>query len=217
MSRGLISRNTMLFVAVGLSAGAIGPSVLASQAPGAAASCGPSTNSRTLASSRTVRIFGTTSQAESKVYACSKPSGKAWRLGPHPVKGWGASMPGPFAIQGKWAAGIERRQVGRDTTEIFSSARNASSGKARPHCLIGGADRPGQLPKTQKAFVTPSGTVVWVASIRAGDASVQIRACEGTTSRMVAEGDGIDPNSAFLEDYRLSWKDDSGEHFETLH
>ena len=216
MSRVLIPRYTMLFVAVGLSAGSIGLSLLASQAPGAAASCGPSTNSRTLASSRSVRIFGTTSPTESKVYACSKPSGKAWRLGPHPVKGWMASMPGPFAIQGKWAAGIERRQVGRDTTEVFSSARNASSGKARPHCLIGGADRPEQLPKFHKAFVTPSGTVVWVASIRIGNAGVQIGVCEGTTSRVVAE-DGVDPNSASLKDYRLSWKDGSGEHSETLH
>jgi len=221
MSRGPIPRYTMLFVAAGLSVGAIGLSLLVPQAPSATASCGPSTNSRTLASSRFVRIFGTTSrttsQRESKVYACSKPSGKAWSLGPHPVKSWMASMSGPFAIQGKWAAGIERRQVGRDTTEIFSSARNASSGKARPHCLIGGADRPEQLPKIHKAFITPSGTVVWVASIRIGNAGVQIGACEGATSRVVTEDDGIDPNSASLKDYRLSWKDGAGEHSETLH
>jgi hypothetical protein len=215
MSRGLISRYTMLFVAGGLSV-VIGLSLLASQAPGAAVSCGPSSNSRTLDSSRLVRIFGTNPPAESKVYACLKPSGKAWSLGPHPVKGWMASMPGPFAIQGKWSAGIERRQVGRDTTEVFSSARNAGSGKARTHCLIGGADRPEQLPKIQKAFVTPSGSVVWVASIRIGNAGSQIGACEGTNSRVIAEGDGIDTSSVSLKDYRLSWEDGSGAHSEML-
>ncbi len=218
MSRGLETRHRGLLLVIGLTAVAIFLSSLVSRAPGASNSCSPSAGSRTLASTSSVRIYmPKSSNSGSKVYACIRPSGRAWVLGPHPVKGWMASMPGPFPIQGKWAAGFERRQVGRDTTELLSTARNAGSGKSRARCLVGGADRPEQLPKIQKAFVTPSGTVVWVALIRLGKAGTQIGTCEGSSSRVIVDGDGIDTKSVSLTAFLLRWKDASGEHSETLH
>lgn len=201
-------------VAVVLALGAVNLIDLA-PAP-AASSCG-SSGAKTLAASPKVRVYQALSTAEgdSPVYACLKATGKSWLLGPHAVRGWMASMPGPFAIHVKWVAGIEHRQVGQDTGVLYSSARNVGSGKSKPHCLLGGADRPGQLPKIRRVFLTPSGTLVWVALIPT-QSTTQIGACEGVNSRVVAEGGEIDAGSVSLRGFRLSWSDQSGKHSVTL-
>lgn len=121
-------------------------------------------------------------------------------------------MPGPFAIQADWAGGVEQRLVGQDTSGLFSSVRNVRTGGSRKHCLMGGADRPGQLPTVQQDFITNTGILAWVLTLHFGGATMQIGACEGASSRVIAEGKEIDTQSVRVHGSKLSWRDGQGEH-----
>jgi len=185
-----------------------------------AASSAPPCNSskaRTLASSGQIRIFRFPAQGkQGPVFTCRRPDGKSWRLGPSPEKGWSAAVPGPFAIKNQWAGGVERRQVGQDTVELFSAARNAISGGSRAHCLIGGADRPEQLPDVLRLFSAPDGSIVWVVQARHGTATNQIAVCEDSGTKVIAEGPGVQAQSVTLTNFVLTWHDETGKHSLTL-
>lgn len=167
----------------------------------------------TLTASSTVRIFRQT-DGSGRVSVCrTASSGRSWSLGPQSIHGYSATMPGPFAISANWAGGFEQRQVGQDTTEFFSSAVNAANGKRRLHCLIGGADRPGQLPQTLRLLITRSGVMAWALKLRSGAAkTIQIGACESGKTQIVAEGSDIVGSSVKLHDFQLSWDDAEGSH-----
>src|ERR1700712_3416203 len=110
--------------------------------------CGPK-QAKTLRQNPDIRLFrGPASNDESPpVFGCLKPNGRSIRLGPLSAQGpiWASSMTDPYGLSRPWAAGVEVQLRGQDSVRIYLTSRDLRTG-ARRHCLIGGADRPGQLP-----------------------------------------------------------------------
>jgi hypothetical protein len=167
--------------------------------------CGPKLGS-TLIQDREIRLYSLRSEVK---YGCLRASGVSRSLGP--IRSgdgvWRASMPGPFAVNAPSVGGIEARVVGQDTVRLFTAARNVRSGKAT-HCLLGGADRPGQLPLVRRVMLDPEGSVIWVAIMRLGVAGPAIGVCESAGSpRILGMGSGIDVASVSLQGSTLTWLD----------
>lgn len=171
--------------------------------------CGPA-EATTLAANRQMRLYelaGSAKQASS-VYACSEAYERPRRLGPMRAAGnvWAASMPGPFALARLWAGGIEDRLTGQDTVRVYTAVRNIRTGKAR-HCSIGGADRPGQLPRVRRVFLTKNGSLAWAAIMKLGAQGPQIGVCESADPRILDSGYGIAIDSVSLRGSTLIWLD----------
>lgn len=171
-------------------------------------SCGPR-SAHTLLGSKTLRLYRSGSTASKTVlYVCSKDSDRRRKLGPvRPDKNvWSASIYDPFALAGNWAGAIESRLRGQDSVRVYSASRNVVTGDGR-HCYLGGADRPGQLPKVLETFLTPNGSLAWVAVLPIESDETQIGVCEAAGRRILDSGDGIETNSVVLTGTTLTWTD----------
>jgi hypothetical protein len=161
-----------------------------------------------MAAGRKIRLYEVTvssgQETDTWVYGCLKPSGHPFRLGPRHQDSWGVWMPGPFAISAPWAAGIEVRQTGLDTDRIFTASRNLRTGFGH-HCEVGGADRPGQMPRVRKILVARDGIVVWAAVMHLYPQGPEIGVCEADGPSVVDHGEGLELDSVALHGSTLSW------------
>ncbi len=141
-----ITRGLLMALSVSLFLGLLAQSFPASAV--ASAPCG-STGTTTLAANSQVRLYRGAGQSgqggTAPVFNCLKSSGKSRRLGPLQRFGKSASVRGPFAIKGTWAAVVEERKSGPDSAKVYVISQDARTGKAR-RCLAGSGDRPWPLP-----------------------------------------------------------------------
>lgn len=169
--------------------------------------CGPK-QAKTLRQNPDVRLFrGPASNDESPpVLGCLKPDGRSIRVGPLSAQGpiWASSMTDPYGLSRPWVAGVEVQLRGQDSVRIYSTSRNLRTGAGR-HCLIGGADRPGQLPRVRRLEMAANGTAVWAAVIRLGIKGPQIGACDAGGSRIIAAGSGIEIGSVEVRGTTVRW------------
>jgi hypothetical protein len=181
-----------------------------------ATSCG---QGKTLAASSELRLYSVASSAsgEVTVYVCSKRSGRYRHVGPvrRSKVTWSSSMPGPFSLAAPWGGGIEDRLVGQDTVRVYTAVRNVQTGESG-HCRLGGADRPGQLPRVRGIFLDKSGSLAWVVIMRQGVQGPQIGVCESGVPRIVDTGYGIDTASVSLHGSTLTWLDSGTRQSATL-
>lgn len=173
-------------------------------------SCGP-TEARTLSGSREIRVYeiaGNDPAGSPSIFGCIKPSGRPRRIGPVLGHAWSAAISGPFSFATPWVGAIELRQEGQDTARLYSASVSVESGAAS-RCLIGGGDRPGQLPRVRETFLTPAGRLAWVALMpdRGSGATLEIGACESSGPNILESGSGIEANSVALKGSTLSWSD----------
>jgi hypothetical protein len=164
-----------------------------------------------------IRLYKVAGNPRTKVFVCATPNGSPHLFGPHREAGsWSASMPGPFAIGYPWVGGIEQHQIGQDTLELVARGWRLDPSNRTPDCLVGGADRPGQLPQIKKFFVTSHGTIIWAAT-RESQSTNQLAICSGTKSRTLAQGGGLEIKSVQLErGHVLEWADEAGAHSTTI-
>jgi hypothetical protein len=170
--------------------------------------CGPA-KAKTLAKDYRIRVYaaGESGSADNAVYTCLNPSGPARRLGPIRPNGkfFAPSMPGPFGLAAPWAGGFEKRGVGRDGFYTYVAALNIRTA-VRRFCFVNAADRPHPLP--HELLINRSGVMAWaVTQPGSGGRTVEIGACEAAGRRTVAEGTGIEVESATLRGSTLSWMD----------
>lgn len=169
--------------------------------------CGPK-GAKTLQQDADIRLFrGRASNDDPPpVFGCLKPDGPPKRLGPLAPQGpiWASSLTGPFGLSHPWMAGVEVQLRGQDSVRIYATARNLRTGTGR-HCLVGGADRPGQLPKIHSLDLSSNGTAVWAAVIRLGIRGPQIGACDAGGSRVIAASPDIDLKSVEVKGATVRW------------
>jgi hypothetical protein len=173
-------------------------------------SCGP-TDARTLSGSQEIRVYemvGKDSASSPSIFGCIKPSGRPRRLGPVVGHTWSAALSGPFSFATPWVGAIELRQEGQDTARLYSAAMSVKAGAAS-RCLIGGGDRPGQLPRVRETLLTQAGRLAWVALIpgEGSGSTLEIGACESSGPNILDSGSGININSVALKGSTLSWSD----------
>jgi hypothetical protein len=168
--------------------------------------CGPQ-GTRSLALSGGMRIYEPKprSGASRKVLVCSPSSGRPVQLGRNLV---GA----PFAIGAPWAGAVESRSVGQDNAKVSVVGVNVNTSR-RVSCLIGGADRPGQLPKVEGLWAVSSGKLVVSATLRLGPVGPEIAVCStGDTLKVVAQGETIEPASVKVQGSVVSWTQQGQRH-----
>lgn len=166
-------------------------------------------NQKTLAQSPMVRLYEVHpgGREQGVVYGCLKPNGTPRRLSSDPEKDSFANFLGPFAFNGAWAGGVEHRVIGQDVGKLFTAARNMRTGRSDGHCLIGGADQPGQLPHVKKRFLTSAGSFVWAALIPVGaPPGPKIGICHRSRLQIVDEGEEVDLESVRLIGDTLHWR-----------
>lgn len=192
--------------------------VLTSDSHAAQAGCG-APSARTLAATKQMRLYESPSaSSEGTVYACLTASGRRQRLGPIHSGGevWSASVRGPFVLTAPWAGATESRVEGQDTVRVFSVARSVASGQGRS-CLLGDANRPGQLPDVKRALLDDHGTLVWVAILRTETPGPEIGACEPNGPVILDSGEGISISSVTLRGTRVSWTHSGVDHSADVH
>jgi hypothetical protein len=151
------------------------------------------------------------------VYGCLKSSGKSRRMGPIQRKGWSASMRGPFALKTTWAGAVENRRPGKDAARVYVTSLDIQTGKGR-HCLIGSADRSGQLPAVRLLLIDKAGALAWAAITPSptGRAPL-IGACDSQGNRVLDSGAGVEIKSVALRGSTLSWTNAGGPRSAQLH
>jgi hypothetical protein len=180
---------------------------MADGAPGKRApslSCGPA-RATTLASDAKLRVFKDSSSKSSAapVFECAKPSGKPRRLVPQPGSS-GVPISGKFAVSSPWAAAVESQLMGQDTVRIFVVARNVNTG-AWNRCLVGGADRPDQLPGVKRLAVSQDGAIAWGAVMRLPPARPEVGTCSDGSPHILEQGPGVEPGSVEVQGSSVIW------------
>jgi len=169
--------------------------------------CGPK-QAKTLRQDPDIRLFRAPASNDEPppVLGCLKPDGRSVRLGPLSAQGpiWASSMTDPYDLSRPWVSGVEVQLRGQDSVRIYSTSRDLRS-DARRHCLIGGADRPGQLPRVRRLEMARNGIAVWAAVIRLGIQGPQIGACDAGGSRIIAAGAGIEIDSVEVQGTTVRW------------
>lgn len=189
------------------------PAAVAAEKSSAACSA---TGTRTLAANPEVRLYREAPPpgqgATGPVYGCLKSSGKSRRIGPTQRRGWSASIGGPFALKGTWAAAIEDRQVGKDTTRVFVAVRDIrAQTRWGRRCLIGSADRPSQLPAVRLLLVNKDGALAWVAITPSPTGRAPLLGvCDAQGTRILDSGAGLEIESVELRGSTLSWMNAGG-------
>jgi hypothetical protein len=164
--------------------------------------CGP-VAAKTLVENDQLRIFERGKTESGVVYGCAKPSGRSWKLGPHPQRGWSATLRPPFAINGWWAGGIELRQVGQDTAQQLTTVRNLRTGERRPPCLIGYAGPGRARLRVRIALMSKAGAFIWAGS-RAGQER-QVAVCVGGHVEVLDQSEEINLGSLQLHRATITW------------
>jgi hypothetical protein len=151
------------------------------------------------------------------VYGCLKSSGKSRRMGPIQRKGWNTSMGSPFALKQTWAGAVEQRRPGQDATRVYVTSLDVRTGKGR-RCLIGSADRSGQLPSVRLLLIDNAGALAWAAITPSptGRAPL-IGACDSQGNRVLDSGAGVEIKSVELRGSTLSWTNAGGPRSAQLH
>lgn len=174
---------------------------------------------KTLAANPKVRIYRGAAQpgkgATGPVYGCLKASGKSRRVGPR--QGKGAVLRGPFALKAAWASAVEVRQPELDATHVYVTSRDIRTGKGR-RCLIGSADRSGQLPSVRLLLIDKAGALAWAAITPSptGHAPL-IGVCDSRGARILDSGAGVEIDSVELRGATLSWVNAGGPRSAQLH
>lgn len=194
-------------VAVAMSLAAFGLPARAGERSGTV-ECGPP-RAKTLQEDVNIRLYRGSAQhgdSEAPVFGCLGPKGPSRRLGPIPAKGpiWASSMSQPYGLSRPWVAGVEAQLRGQDSVRIYIAARNLRTGTTR-HCLVGGADRPGQLPRVRHLPIASNGTAVWAAVMHLGTKGPQIGACDASGSRVIAAGPDIEIDSVEVKGTTVRW------------
>lgn len=173
------------------------------EAPPSTPPCGPA-GAMTMSIDGGMRIFRRENPdgTSSATFACSRSSRGAVKLGRTNVRG-------PFAITPPWAAGVEYKPVGQDSVKV--SIVGASVVSARTgSCLIGGADRPGQLPKVDGVWISLPGKLVVSATLRVAPKGPEIAVCTpgGPSLEVIASGEAIEPESVAVRGSVVSWSEE---------
>jgi hypothetical protein len=161
--------------------------------------CGPST-AKSLAVSGGMRVFRVARQGEegsSNVRVCSRSFGSSVGLGQKLV---GA----PFVIKAPWAGAVESRGVGQDSATVSVVGVDVLT-RERMDCSVGGADRPGQLPKVEKLWSAGKGTLVAAVVRHLDPVGPEIVSCSGRKLGVLAQGEAIDLSSVGVRGSVVSW------------
>jgi hypothetical protein len=177
---------------------------------GAAVPCGPR-KAQSLALSGGMRIFRVADPMEEGsgvVRVCSRSSGSVVGLGQKLVAA-------PFAIKAPWAGAVESRGIGQDSAKVSVVGVDVLTGR-RAGCAIGGADRPGQLPKVERLWVTGDGTLVATVVRHLEPVGPEIVACSGSKLDVLAHGEEIRLSSVEVEGSVVSWIEGDERHARRL-
>jgi hypothetical protein len=110
----------------------------------------------------------------------------------------------PFAIAFPWAGGVERRGVGQDTAQVNVVAVNIRNHR-RALCLVGEANRPGQIPKVDRLWATPDGALVISGVMKLSPVGPELAICSGRTLEVLVRGPSLDPASIEVQGEVLRW------------
>jgi hypothetical protein len=197
--------------------------VQAPPATAVAAASGATCNgvaTKTLAANRQVRIYrgaAMPGEGTGPVYGCLKSSGKSRRMGPLQLKGWDTSMRSPFALKQTWAGAVEQRRPGQDATRVYVTSLDIRKGKGR-RCLIGSADRAGQLPSVRLLLIDKAGALAWAAITPSPTGHApEIGVCDSQGARILDSGAGVEVDSVVLRGSTLSWTNAGGPRSAQLH
>lgn len=203
MARGLISLTAVCALA------AWGSSAAASPLPSRAAECGPAA-AKTLAASSRARVY---SQGGS-VYGCIAGARRSRRLGSAGLC-IGTTRISPVAVVGELAAyGAE--SCGVDTGSTLVQLRRLSDGRTLFSTSATTAS-PGAESYQQvgSIVVRRSRALAWIvgtSSLATHRQVKQVLEREGSGSRVLATGAGIELGSLRLRGSQLSWRDNGAEH-----
>ena len=166
----------------------------------AAVPCGPSGASTKLVVGG-MRIFRP-ENPNASTSVCSRSSRGSTKLGRGGVNG-------PFAIGSPWAAGVESKLLGVDSVKVSIVGVDVFTG-GRVRCLIGGADRPGQLPKVERLWATHAGKLVVSATLRLSPQGPEIGICApgGSSLEVIAQGETIEAGSIEVQGSVVRWTQD---------
>lgn len=165
------------------------------------APCGPPT-AHSLARSGGMRIFRlpeTDERGYGVVRVCSRSSGSVLGLGQKLIAA-------PFVIEAPWAGAVEYRNTGQDSAEVFAVGVDILTGR-RTDCAIGGANRPGQLPKVDRLWVTSDGSLVATVVRHLEPRGPEIVACSGSTLQVLAQGEAVRLSSVEVKGPVVSWSE----------
>jgi hypothetical protein len=157
--------------------------------------CGPA-DASSLAEKEGVRFYPAPDGAGPRVDVCSSAAR------PAPL-GSGAVFR-PFAVAFPWAAGVERGGVGQDTAFVNVVGVDTLSRK-RASCLLGQANRPGQIPKVERLWATRRGVLVISALMKLSPVGPELAICSGRTLETIAGGTTFDPSSIDVEGDVVRW------------
>jgi hypothetical protein len=120
------------------------------------------------------------------------------------------SVEAPFSVASSWAAGMEARAEGQDTTSVNVMAADARS---REHltCRIGVANRPGQLPRVSRLWAAPDGEVAISAQVPLNEGP-ELAVCSGSGLKIFASGPEFVPAPVELQGQTLSWSQGGQRH-----
>jgi hypothetical protein len=175
--------------------------------------CGPA-GAHTLASSAGARVYA----HGGSVYACSRSSGRSYRLGDARQCIAGARV-GPAAAAGAVVAyAIER--CGVDTASAAVVVRRVTNGEQLSrHAAFSGPPGPESFQAVGSIVVNRSGHAAWIASdhsIVSHHLFAQVLETSGSGVRMLASGETIALGSLRLHGSRLTWTAGGAQHSATL-
>jgi hypothetical protein len=168
--------------------------------------CGPST-ARSVAASEGIRIFRADSKeprVRSDVRVCSRTSGSTLGLGRNVVVA-------PFAITAPWAGAVELRGEGQDFATVSVVAVDVVTAR-RSRCEVGGANRPGQLPKVKNLWSTDGGAFVALVVRHLEPVGPEIVTCSRSSMQIVAQGPAIKAASVEVQGSVVSWTEEGTRH-----
>jgi hypothetical protein len=183
--------------------GASGSSAATGRPKGSAVPCGPQ-GANTLAMEGAIRIFRN-GPVGASVRACEG-------AGTHTVTlGKGAAA--PFTIAAPYVGGIETKAVGQDTAEVAIVGADVESGE-HVRCLVGQADRPGQLPKVRNLFAARNGNLVMVGRLRLSPAGPLVAVCRygENALEVIARGSKVALGSVKVVGNYVHWTEAGEKH-----
>lgn len=187
------------------SAGATG------QAKESAVPCGPQ-GAKTLAVDDGVRIFrnGPAGSGKAPSRVCHRSSVRAVTLGHGAAKA-------PFAIKSPWAGGVEANAIGQDSVEVSLVGVDVES-RDRATCLVGRADRPGQLPKVHDLWVAGDGSLVATVTLRLPPAGPLLAVCrpEEDALEVLARGSAVALSSVKVKGNFVFWTEEGHQQSEQV-
>jgi hypothetical protein len=184
----------------------------------------PPPHSHVFRSDRTAVVYeGLNSEKLYEVLGCVHGGRRAYALG---RKLQGSEMGGGGVAEEVLAGPMVAYEKSSFSTSVFSSGfsrvwvfvRDLRTGRILHELPTGTADRPGDVGKgrTSAIVVKADGAVAWINPIEA-PVSWEIHAVDGSGSRVLASGAGIDPYSLRLKNSTLSWVQNGKTEFATLH